>query len=99
MTGAALELALRKQRLQIAGERLRADFGRYAAGLAPAFDAADCAVYGTRWLRRNPQLVVAAGVALVVARPKRAWRWGRRAFLAWQGWRKLREILGRRQAV
>jgi hypothetical protein len=92
-----LELALRKQRLQIASESLRAEFGRYAAGLAPAFNAADCAVEGVRWLRRHPQLVVATTVALLVIRPKLAWRWGRRAFVGWQAWRKMRVFLERRQ--
>ncbi|MDP2822842.1 MAG: YqjK family protein [Sulfuritalea sp.] len=92
MNSATLELALRKQRLQIASESLRTDFGRYAAGLAPAFTGADCVVEGVRWMRRNPQLVVAAGVALVVIRPKSAWRWARRAFVGWQAWRKLRDF-------
>jgi len=94
-----LELALKKQRLQIAGETLRAEFGLCAAGLAPAFSGADCALEGVRWLRRNPQLVVGAGVALAVVRPKRAWRWGRRAFVGWQLWRKLRDLLDRRAPV
>jgi hypothetical protein len=99
VSATTLELALRKQRLQIAGESLRADFGRYAAGLAPVFTAADCAVEGARWMRRNPQLVAAAGVALIVIRPNRAWRWGRRAFVGWQAWRRLRIFLERRQAA
>lgn len=96
MNSVALELALKKQRIQIAGEGLRRDFARHAAGLAPAFCAADCAVESARWLRRNPQLVVAAGVALLVARPRRAWRWARRSFVAWQAWQKLRTLLERR---
>jgi len=91
-----LELALKKQRLQIAGESLRNDFGRYAAGLAPAFTGADYTVEGVRWLRRHPQLVIAVGVALVVSRPKRVWRWARRAFIGWQVWLKLRDFLENR---
>ncbi|MCX7148346.1 MAG: YqjK family protein [Rhodocyclales bacterium] len=96
MNSTALELALKKQRLQIASEGLRFDFGRYAAGLAPAFTGADYAVEGARWVRRHPQFVVAATVALVVARPKRAWRWARRAFVGWQAWRKLRDFMEHR---
>jgi hypothetical protein len=91
-----LELALKKQRLQIASATLRIDFGRYAAGLAPAFSGADCAVETARWLRRHPQVVMAAAVALVVARPKRAWRWARRVFFGWQAWQKLNQLLERR---
>ena len=93
MNSTTLELALKKQRLLIAGESLRTDFGVYAAGLAPAFCGADRAVEGARWLRRHPQLVVAAGVALLVIRPKRAWRWARRAFVGWQVWQQLRDFL------
>ena len=95
MNSTTLELALKKQRLQIASETLRAEFGRYATGLAPAFSGADCAVEGVRWLRRNPRLVIAAGVGLAVVRPRRAWRWARRAFIGWQLWRKLRDLLDR----
>lgn len=93
MNPTALELALKKQRLQIASESLRADFGRYAAGLAPAFTGADYVVKGAGWVRRHPQFVVAAAVALAVARPKRAWRWMRRAFVGWRAWRRLRDFM------
>ena len=96
MNSTTLELALKKQRLQIAGDALRIDFARHAAGLAPAFAGADYAVEGVRWVRRNPQIVVAATVAVLVVRPKAAWRWARRAFVGWQAWRKLRDLLERR---
>jgi hypothetical protein len=96
MNAAALELALKKQRLQIASDALRHDFGRHAAGLRPLFSGADLATEGVRWARRNPQIVVGAGVALLVARPKRAWRWARRAFFGWQAWQKLRQFLPHR---
>lgn len=99
MSAVTLELALKKQRLQIAAEGLRADFGRHAAGLAPVFVAADCAADGARWLRRHPQFVIAACVALVVARPSRAWRWARRAFVGWQAWRKVQSFLEHRQSA
>jgi hypothetical protein len=93
MNASALELALKKQRLQIESEALRGDFGRHAAGLTPLFTGADLVVEGVCWARRNPQIVVGAGVALMVARPKRAWRWARRAFFGWQAWQKLRQFL------
>lgn len=96
VSSTTLELALKKQRLQIASESLRRDFGLHAAGLAPVFTGADYAVEGVRWVRRNPQVIVAAGVALAVVRPKRTWRWLRRAFVGWQAWRKLHALLERR---
>lgn len=95
MNSDRLELALKKQRLQIASERLRSGFAQHAVGLMPAFTTVDHLAAAARWLRRHPQLVVAAGVALVVVRPRRAWRWGRRAFVGWQAWRKVRGFLQR----
>ena len=74
MNPATLELALRKQRLQIASEGLRAEFGDCAKALRPLFAGADYAVEGARWVRRHPELVVATAVALVVVRPKSVWR-------------------------
>ena len=96
MNSTTLELALKKQRLQIAGDALRVDFARHATGLAPGFAGADYAVEGVRWVRRNPQIVVAAAVAVLVIRPKAAWRWARRAFVGWQAWRRLSDLLERR---
>lgn len=95
MNGAGLELALRKQRLQLAGDALRTDFGRHAAGLRPIFAAGDLAVDGACWLRRHPELVVGVGAALIVSRPKRVWRWAQRAFFAWQTWRRLHRLVDR----
>lgn len=96
MNSASLELALKKQSLQIASAGLRTDFGNYATGLAPVFIGADLVVEGARWVRRNPELVVATAVALLVIRPKRAWRWARLAFFGWHAWGKWRELLERR---
>ena len=36
---------------------------------------------------------VAAGVALLVARPRAVWRWARRGLMVWQTWRHSREWL------
>lgn len=96
MNSVALELALKKQRLQIESEVLRADFGRHAGGLRPVFAGGDLAVDAAYWLRRHPEVGVAVLVALLVAKPSRIWRWGRRAFLGWQAWRKLQLLLQRR---
>lgn len=99
MNSPALELALRKQRLQIAGAGLRNDIAQHAIGLTPLFTGADFTVETVRCMRRHPQLMVAAGVALVVVQPGRAWRWGRRAFVGWQIWRRLRLFLDRPPAA
>lgn len=96
MGSTAIELALKKQRLQIASEGLRADFGRYASGVAPAFVGADIAVVGAQWVRRNQEIVVAVGVALLVIRPRSALGWARRGFVLWRVWRGFSDFLDRR---
>jgi len=91
-----LELALKRQRLQIANEGLRADFGRCASGVAPVFIGADMAVVAAHWVRRNKEFVVAVAVGLAVIRPKSALGWARRAFVAWRIWHNLEDFLERR---
>jgi hypothetical protein len=78
-----LELALRKQRLQIRSDTLREQWQEHAHGLAPAFAVADHVRSGVGWLRRHPEVVAGASVALAVARPRAMWRWARRGFVAW----------------
>ncbi|WIM04954.1 MAG: YqjK-like family protein [Candidatus Nitricoxidivorans perseverans] len=88
-----IDLALRKQRLQLQSAALRNDLARHVAPLAPAFGVADRVREGFRWLRRHPEAVVAGTVALLAARPRRLFRWARRGVIAWQAWRKLRGLL------
>jgi hypothetical protein len=89
----AVELALKKQRLQIASDGLRADFGVCASELMPAFIGADIAVAVVHWVQRNKELVVAMGVALLVIRPRSVVGWARRAFVFWRIWRNFEEFL------
>ena len=96
MASSAIELALKKQRLQIAGEGLRADFSQYASGLMPVFIGADMAVVGAQWVRRNREIVIALGVVLLVVRPRGVIGWARRGFVLWQVWRDFRDFLERR---
>lgn len=88
-----VELALRKQRLQLRSGALRDDLVRYAAPLAPAFGVADHVCDGFHWLRRRPEAVIAGAVALLVARPRLLFRWARRGMIAWQAWRKIHNTL------
>lgn len=93
MNARLLELALKKQRLQFRSDLLRQEWRAHARGLKPAFVAADRVRAGYLWLRRYPEVVVGAGVAVAVARPRAAWRWLKRGFVAWQFWRKGRQWL------
>ena len=89
MSSRQIELALKKQRLQLASASLRDECLGHLAGLAPACAVVDSARDGALWLRRHPEALVAVLTALIVARPSRLWRWSRRAVFAWQAWRRI----------
>jgi len=85
-----LELALRKQRVQLASERLRNELINHLDGISPILHTADRLRDGARWLKKHPQVFIATGMAFIVVRPGRALGWVRRAFIGWQVWRRLR---------
>lgn len=93
MNARLVELALKKQRLQFRSEALRERWQGHARGLCPVFDGVDRLGDGARWLWRHPEVFVATAVALLVARPRAAWRWLRRGFVGWQVWRRGRAWL------
>ena len=93
MSPRQVELALKKQRLQIRSAALRDEFAAYAAGWAPAFALADRGRAALRWLRRHPLLPVAVLAAVLAVRPRMVLRWAQRGFVAWQALRKLRSML------
>lgn len=48
---------------------------------------ADKGVAAATYVRDHPGLVLAAAAALAVLSPKRAFRWARRAYAVWRGYR------------
>ena len=48
---------------------------------------------GVDHVKRYPSLAALAVAAFFIARPRRIWRWSKRAFLAWQTWRAVRNKL------
>ncbi len=89
-----VELALKRGRLQ---ERIAAQRATLAAQVVPiagALATADRAVAlgrsGMAYIRTHPLQVGAAFALLAILRPRRVWRWSRRAFVAWGAWQKLR---------
>ena len=93
MSPRKVELALKKQRLQLRSAKMRDDFAAYAAGLTPAFALADRGRSALRWVRRHPVLPVALLAAVLAARPRAMLRWAQRGFVVWQALRKLRGML------
>ncbi len=89
-----LELAAKRGELTAYIAMQRAAFAGHARPLARLLGTADRAVEGTHWLKRHPQVLVAFVAGLVVVRPRRAWRWAKRAFFLWRGLKALRSQLG-----
>ena len=85
-----VELALRKQRLQLRSAALRGELAGHAAAFVPVLAAGDKLHDSVRWLRRHPEVAIAAGVALLVARPRAMFRWARRGAVVWQTWSRAR---------
>jgi len=84
-----VELALRKQRLQLQSAAQRDALMVAGEGLKPVFAAVDGVRDGVRWLARHPEWLVGGLVVILVARPRLVLRWARRSFFAWQAWRRV----------
>ncbi len=88
-----VELALKKQRLQIQAATQRLQMAQQLEVFAPAFSAMQGLQRIGAWVRGHSPLLVVAGVVLLVARPKATFRWVRRGFVAWQLLRRTRGAL------
>jgi hypothetical protein len=87
------ELALKKQRLRFQSSLLRERWAAQAAGMQTLLAGIDRVGQGVDWVKRHPRALLAVAVAVLVARPRATLRWTRRAFIAWQAWRKGRAWL------
>lgn len=95
MSPREVELALKKQRLQIQSATLRTRLARQARGFEPALDAIDLVRSGCAWVRQRPYIPLALVLGVGVARPRFVWRWLRRAWLGWQLVQRVRGLAGR----
>lgn len=90
MSPRLVELALKKQRLQMQSAALRAAFADHARAWTPALAAVDRVRLGVAWLRRHPALPVTVLVAALVARPRAVLRLAGRGWLVWGVLKRLR---------
>lgn len=93
MNAKALELAARRGAL---GERIAAQrtaLTQHAAGVKLICARGDTVLHGVDWLKHHPAAVGAAVCAVVLARPRRAWRWAKRGFFLWRSWRSARNLI------
>lgn len=93
MNDKLLELATRQGELKARIAAQRTLLGQHAQPLESALARGDAVLQGVDWLKHHPVAVGAAVAAVVVARPRRAWRWAKRSFFLWRGWRALRTSL------
>lgn len=93
MNEKALALAMRHGALKARIEEQRRTLARHAAPLEAALGRGDAALQGVNWLKHHPAAIAAAVAAVVIFRPKAAWRWAKRGFFVWRGWQALRNKL------
>lgn len=94
MSPRQLALAVQRERLLVRSATLREHVATHSAALAPALAVADTVRNTVFWLRAHPLAVVSALLAIAVLRPRKAWRWGMRAWSAWQFVNRWRRRLG-----
>lgn len=88
-----VELALRKQRLQIRSAEQRDALVHHAQAFAPVLHGIDRISDGVRWARDNAPLLSGVGIFLLVTRPRAGLRWARRAWMGWQLVRRVRALI------
>jgi len=90
-----LDLATRHGALKVRIDEQRRTLAKQVAPLEAALAQGDKVMQGVDWLKHHPAAVAVAVTAVVVARPKRAWRWAQRGFFVWRGWQALKNSLAR----
>ena len=93
MSARTIEFA---QRHGVLHERIAAQrraLASHAGPLENALGNFDRALAGVEWLKKHPEVVGFTVAVGVVVSPKRAWRWTKRAFIVWRGWRTVRNSL------
>ena len=93
MNSNLLDLAARRGLLQARIDEQRRALNHHAIPLQSALARGDAVLKGVDWLKHHPVAVGAAVAAVVVARPKRAWRWAKRGLFLWRGWKIARSAL------
>ncbi|KAB2963133.1 YqjK-like family protein [Zoogloea sp.] len=93
MSPELVELALRKQRLQIRSAEQRDALVYHAQAFTPLLHGIDRVSDGVRWARDNAPVLSGLGVFLLVVRPRATLRWARRAWVGWQLVRRVRALI------
>jgi len=81
------QIHARRERLLAKSAAQREEVALLLAPWQAPLAFADKGLTVAAYLREHPSIVIEAVAALVVLSPKRAFRWARRAFAAWRGYR------------
>jgi len=95
MSDKLLQLATRQGALKARIEAQRRTLAEQAVPLENALARGDAVLQGVDWLKHHPLAIGAAVAAVVVARPRRAWRWAKRGFFVWRSWQGIRNLLSK----
>jgi hypothetical protein len=92
MSPELVELALRKQRLQLRSAEEREALVEHARAFAPVFSGSTVSPTACAGRGQRPIL---SGVAIfvLVARPRAALRWARRGWVGWQLFRRVQKLV------
>ena len=88
-----VELALRKQKLQLRAEAQRADITQRLAGIDGALDRVDSLRDHLAWAKDKIPVLSVALIVVLAAKPKLTLRLAKRA---WVGWLLVRQVRGGR---
>ena len=88
-----IDLALRKQKLQMRADAQRADITRRLAGIDGALDRVDSLRDNLAWAKDKVPLLSVALIVVLAAKPKLTLRLAKRA---WVGWLLVRQARGGR---
>jgi hypothetical protein len=81
------QIHVRRERLLARAAAQRDELALLLAPLKGPLGLADRGIAAAQYARAHPGLVVIASAIFVVLSPKRAFRWARRAFGVWRGYR------------
>ena len=93
MDSRQIDLALRKQRLQMRADAQRTDLTRRLAGIDGALDRVDSLRDNLAWAKDKVPLLSVALIVVLAAKPKLTLRLAKRA---WVGWLLVRQARGGR---
>ena len=88
------QIHVRRERLLARSAAQRDELALLLAPLRGPLAVADRGIAVAQYARAHPGLVVIAAAVFVLLSPKRAFRWARRAFTVWRGYRWAARALG-----